>query len=153
MTVVECAGFCNEVQPPLNDLFEYFDDTYIGSNEIARYAVEDWNVHDTVETHLGRTNNAIEGWHSALNKRFRKANPPFSTLIFELKEEELDAQSRIQRYRINPSEGIAVRTRLKKYVRVDKIIQETVKLFDATDAGSRSFVQHLGVLQNALCKY
>ncbi|KAK0426283.1 hypothetical protein QR680_009621 [Steinernema hermaphroditum] len=125
-------------------------DTNTGS---LRFTVEDWNVHDTVETHLGRTNNAIEGWHSALNKRFRKVNPPLSTLIFELKEEELDAQSRIQRYRINPSEGIAVRARLKKYVRVDQIIQETVELFDATDAGSRSYVQHLGVLQNALCKY
>ncbi|KAK0404251.1 hypothetical protein QR680_017365 [Steinernema hermaphroditum] len=90
--------------PPLNDLFEYFNDTYIGSNEIARFTVEDWNVHDT-------------------------------------------------RYRINPSEGIAVRARIKKYLRVDKIIQETVELFDATDAGSRSYVQHLGVFQNALCKY
>ncbi|KAK0426285.1 hypothetical protein QR680_009621 [Steinernema hermaphroditum] len=69
-------------------------DTNTGS---LRFTVEDWNVHDTVETHLGRTNNAIEGWHSALNKRFRKVNPPLSTLIFELKEEELDAQSRIQR--------------------------------------------------------
>lgn len=52
------------------------------------FEIQDYNSFDAVLQDGPRTNNAVEGWHFAFNKRFPKARLPLSQFIMRLKDEE-----------------------------------------------------------------
>ena len=46
------------------------------------FPINSWNHHDSIMQNLGRTNNAMEGYHKALQNHFTSHHPPFSKSNF-----------------------------------------------------------------------
>ena len=80
----------------LKPLLDYFEFTWIGalsgrrrrSRNTPLFAVELWNVHDTVLENRQRTNNAMEGWHHRLNSLMSHSRPTVWKFIAKLKSEQ-----------------------------------------------------------------
>ena len=68
----------------------YFHTTYIRGQKIgpsfkpARFPVEIWNQHEAAINSLARTNNAVEGWHFAIQAYFQGSHPSIWTLLDKL---------------------------------------------------------------------
>ncbi len=59
----------------LLQVFDYVEQTWVGSN--ARWKPESWSAfHQSI-----RTNNDVEGWHHALNKKAPHSNLSFYKLV------------------------------------------------------------------------
>ena len=78
----------------LDVIFDYFEDNYIGrpmSNNRRRrpkFPLSMWNVFDRLQTGLPRTNNAVEGWHTAFQGSLSCSHPTVWLLIEALRREE-----------------------------------------------------------------
>ena len=59
------------------------------------YPVSFWNVKKRVDEDLPRTNNAVEGFHSALRSSITSKHPNIRKLIAALKREEELQQTKI----------------------------------------------------------
>ena len=65
------AELARNVPEELLPILDFFEDTYLGAvrRGIRRapcFPATMWSIYDRVTAELPRTNNAIEGWHSAL---------------------------------------------------------------------------------------
>ena len=74
------------------DVLTYFEETYIGQlraghREQPMFVRSFWNVVDRVEEDLPRTNNSLEGWHSAFARSITCARPSVWTFIRSVKQE------------------------------------------------------------------
>ena len=71
----------------------YFQTTYIRGQKIgvsfkpARFPVEIWNQHEAAINSLARTNNAVEGWHFAIQAYFQGSHPSIWTLLDKLQQD------------------------------------------------------------------
>ncbi|XP_003738025.1 uncharacterized protein LOC100903633 [Galendromus occidentalis] len=73
----------------LTSFINYFEATWIGRpRNPATMKIGWWNAHEATVSAVGRTNNAIEGWHSAFNGRLGATNPTFFKLVEQLKIEQ-----------------------------------------------------------------
>lgn len=81
------------------ELVDYYEDTWLGRPHRRRaggrrappFPISLWNVKDRVTQGLGRTNNAVEGWHHKMNKLVGVRAPNLFVLIKDLmKEHELN---------------------------------------------------------------
>lgn len=135
-----------------------------GVQHAPPFAPVTWNAHDATIANLQRSNNAVEGWHSAFKKRFTGHHSPFSRLklfsrlnsklfyrfILAMKEEVEYQKNRLRPYQIDPTRGIAEK-RLKKYVRNDEAIRALVQRYDAVEQKTdQNLIDHLGALQYRL---
>ena len=65
----------------------YFEETYIGkrlpdnSRRIPPFPIRMWNMFERVREKLSRTNNAVEGWHNALNSSIGCSHPSVPKLF------------------------------------------------------------------------
>src|SRR5277367_6272891 len=66
------ARVCSMWNPSIEQLRDYFEDTYIGRvvgrrrrRQQPLFPPPVWNVNDRIQEHLPRTNNCIEAWHRA----------------------------------------------------------------------------------------
>lgn len=64
----------------LQQLFDYFEDNYIGTRRrrgraAPLFAHAVWSVHSRVERHLPRTNNNVEGWHRKMQAAVSAHHP------------------------------------------------------------------------------
>ena len=72
----------------------YFEETYIGkrlpdnSRRIPPFPIRIWNIFERVREQLPRTNNAVEGWHNALNSSIGCSHPSVSKLFKCLQREQ-----------------------------------------------------------------
>lgn len=75
-------------------LLDYFEDTYLGRpsrrgpRRGALFLPITWNQWDRVNSDLPRTNNAVEGWHSAFQANVGAHHPTLWKFIEVLKREE-----------------------------------------------------------------
>ena len=65
------AELTRNVPEELLPILDYFEDTYLGAvrrgiRRAPRFPATMWSIYDRVTAELPRTNNPIEGWHSAL---------------------------------------------------------------------------------------
>lgn len=82
----------------LDIIFDYFEDNYIGrplANNRRRnrrrkpkFSISLWNVFSRFQTDLPRTNNAVEGWHTAFQGSLSCSHPTVWLLIEALRREE-----------------------------------------------------------------
>ncbi|XP_068204154.1 uncharacterized protein [Palaemon carinicauda] len=78
----------------LDVIFDYFEDTYIGrpmsDNRMRRprFPLPLWNVFERFQMGLPRTNNAVEGWHTAFQGSLSCSHPTVWLLIEALRKEE-----------------------------------------------------------------
>jgi hypothetical protein len=88
-------------EPEYEPLLSYFEEVYIGrrrgrgSRVRPRFSIESWNVHQRVLDGLHRTNNASEGFNSAINNSLGCSHPSLWKLIRQFKNEESNARSRM----------------------------------------------------------
>ena len=78
----------------LDVVFDYFEDNYLGrpmtNNRRRRpkFPLSWWNVFNRVQMDLPRTNNSVEGWHTAFQGSLSGSHPTIWLLIEALRREE-----------------------------------------------------------------
>jgi hypothetical protein len=78
----------------IDDLLEYFEDTYIGRyrrnapRRPAMFPIELWNMFHRTHDELPRTNNSIEGWHRGFQAQVSSCHPVFWKFLQILQNEE-----------------------------------------------------------------
>lgn len=78
----------------IDDLLEYFEDTYIGRyrrNAPRReplFNINLWNMYHRTDDELPRTNNSVEGWHRGFQGHLSSCHPTFWRFLNVLKKEE-----------------------------------------------------------------
>ena len=95
-----------------------------------------WNVKKKVDEDLPRTNNAVEGFHSALRFSIICKHPNIWKLIAALKKEELQ-QTKI----IHVNRGDAP-ARKKIYKSIDRQLKTLVNTYD--NSNKISFLDNIG---------
>jgi hypothetical protein len=87
-----------------------------------------WNIYDRVSTSFPRTNNSIEGWHSAFDKRAAVAHPTITKLTDRIRREqskfEIDVAQIQQGQEPKPK---------KKYRLLDERVQRLVDDYRSAD--------------------
>lgn len=72
----------------LTPLYDYFFNTFIGTNRNARYPPSIWHSQNINDKNIPKTNNAIEGWHNTFKNTFGSTKFSFHLLVLKLKNEE-----------------------------------------------------------------
>ena len=113
------------------EFVSYFELNYIGvmrgrtRRENPLYPASFWNVKKRVDEGLSRTNNAVEGFHSALRSSITCKHPNIWKLIAALKKEEELQQTKI----IHVNRGDAP-ARKKIYKSIDRQLKTLVNTYD-----------------------
>lgn len=109
------------------------------------YMVEQWIDNPNIE-HMWncymerhRTTNALESWHSALNRSIRKSHPNILELIIKLKEDAKFNDMRRLQLKLN----MPAKKRQRKYLLLDDRIQKTVSDFET---GKKTLIDCLSSL-------
>ena len=125
----------NELLPM--EFISYFELTYIGAirgrrrrREAPLYPITFWNMRSRVMNKLPRTNNALEGFHSALNQSLACKNPNIWKFIDVLKKEEALTETKILHLQLGEQP-----VKKKKYEKLDNCI---VKLTEEYDGSNQS---------------
>ena len=125
---------CEDKSIPI-DFISYFELTYIGPKRGRRgrreeplYPVNFWNVYSRVIQELPRTNNALEGFHSALRTSITSKHPNIWKLIDALRKEESLTQTKI----IHAQRGDNPQKK-RKYKSIDTRIRNLVQSYDGND--------------------
>ena len=78
----------------LDDMLDYFQDTYIGRfrHNVPRrrptFNIETWSMFHRTDNELPRTNNVVEGWHRGFQSHVTTCHPSFWKFIDIMKQEE-----------------------------------------------------------------
>ena len=81
-------------QGEVDNLLEYFEDTYIGSHRrnaprrTAMFLVVPWNMFHRTDGEIPRTNNSVEGWHRSFQAHVSSCHPILWKLLQILQNEE-----------------------------------------------------------------
>ncbi|TKR96271.1 hypothetical protein L596_010317 [Steinernema carpocapsae] len=132
---------------------DYFGPTYVVRriNTVRRrdalFPPESWNCYDLVLSDRPRTNNSLEGWHSAFRANFSGgATPPFSQVIRAIRREEIAAIVSVRNKLLDPTAPLIGRTRNSKYVKNDARIKALVELFPSNPSDAK-LIAHLKAVQ------
>jgi len=70
-------------------LAKYFYKTYIGDEKTpALFQITLWNLNRRIVDEIPRTTNAVEGWHSHMNKYMQSSKPPLWKFIHVIRNEQ-----------------------------------------------------------------
>uniref|UniRef100_A0A6V7JV94 MULE transposase domain-containing protein n=1 Tax=Bracon brevicornis TaxID=1563983 RepID=A0A6V7JV94_9HYME len=78
----------------LEPVIDYFEKTWIGlmnrrqERQPPHYEINLWNQYESVKNNTPRTNNSVEGWHGAFNKRAQGHHLPLWKMMDLLKKEQ-----------------------------------------------------------------
>lgn len=113
---------------------------------------ETWNHFESeVGGKLGRTNNAQEGFHKELNKRFSGASPPLSKVITILKSEDLIGTEKLRPYLLDPTKSVTLHKRNPTYVANDLAINRLILGYsEITDPTDEQIIAFLFAVQSRL---
>lgn len=124
--------FCLENLPCLEDIFNYFEDNYIGrfvegqGRRPAAFPISTWNVFESTATDAARTNNAVEGWHSGFAKLVNCSHPSIFKFIEYLQlDESYQLLASEQRLR-----GLPVSSKKSKYVAIHTRLRQAVQQYN-----------------------
>ncbi|PVD18233.1 hypothetical protein C0Q70_21795 [Pomacea canaliculata] len=83
----------------LSDFLAYFESTSTwlgivqrGRRRRPKFDVAMWNVDNRVGDNLPRTNNLVEGWHRAFDKRMSVTHPTLGRLVSKLRKEQASTE-------------------------------------------------------------
>jgi len=129
--VIEGFQYLSEDEEIPIEFVSYFELNYIGvmrgrkRRDSPLYPVSFWNVNKRVTEGLPRTNNAVEGFHSALRSSVTCKHPNIWKFITALKKEEALQETKI----IHVKRGDA-RTTKKIYKSIDQQLKTIVTNYD-----------------------
>ena len=112
----------------------YFETTYIGTvrgrgyrqrRETPQFPIELWNVRERVLNDLPRSNNAVEGFHNALQSSITSTHPNFWKLCNSLKKEEGLCQTKMAHIRRGDS-----KSKKKTYQVIDARLKNLVENYE-----------------------
>ena len=89
-----CVEIRNLYNGDVDDLLEYFEDTYIGRfrrNAPRRppmFSIDLWNMFHRSDDEFPRTNNSVEGWHRVFQGHLSSCHPNFWKFLGILQKEE-----------------------------------------------------------------
>ena len=129
----------------------YFENTYIGQKRRNRrrldpvYGIEIWNVHERIKNDHPRTNNAIEGFHSGLDKHITYSHPSLWKLIDGLKVADQRGRKKLTEYERGDDF-----TQKPIYQRITKRLKTLVTRYDSSIPIEEKikFVKNVAVLIN-----
>ncbi|XP_018493876.1 uncharacterized protein LOC108863783 [Galendromus occidentalis] len=125
------SDFVRTNEALLTDFINYFESQWVGWNRNPpTMKVEWWNVHSSTLNSMGRTNNEVEGWHSAFARRVGSSHPSVFKLLEHLKVE----QGKVEFIASNSlAQGIGT-TSKKKYRDRQARIYALVSTYEARDS-------------------
>ncbi|KAI6646213.1 hypothetical protein LOD99_9355 [Oopsacas minuta] len=74
------------------NLATYFEDTYIGerlldqSRRVPQFRIRIWNMYESVQEELARTNNVVEAWHNGFQTSIACSHPTISIFLNDYRE-------------------------------------------------------------------
>ena len=103
-TILLDSTFFAENESTLQELVNYFEDTWIGrptrkggrSQQLFEHSL--WNCNDAVINDLPRTNNSVEGWHRGFSELLGANHPTIWKFIILLKMEQNMNETKIEQY-------------------------------------------------------
>ena len=116
----------------MQELYEYFEDTYIGrphrrGRKVPLFSSEIWNCKQRTDRNLPRTTNKIEGWHRAIQTLYDSPHPSLWRFLTGIQQEEA-----MQRMKLNSYFAGERETMSKKAKTINSRI-ETLKLRHQTN--------------------
>lgn len=120
----------------LNNLLDYWEDTYIGRKRRGRrseprFAVALWNVRDRVLDGLPRTNNSVEAWHCAFQQTIDCHHPSIYKLIDHFRKEQDYVEIKMERFKVGIRQPEASKA---KYVLLNQRLQALVPTYKKMDS-------------------
>ena len=90
------------------------------------FNIEMWNVNGRINDDLPKTNNSIEGWHNAFNKRVGITHPTPRKLFLKIRNEMSDFELLVEQHRL----GMIMPQPAKRYRDSSDRIRGIVNNFD-----------------------
>lgn len=144
--VLAFEGLTDDIDIP-SEFVTYFESTYIGSiqgrgNRQKRssptFPIQTWNVTKRVAADLPRSNNSIEGFHSALKSSITSTHPNIWKLCTSMKGE----CSRSETKNLHRLRGDQI-VQKKTYVQLTERIKRVLSQYDPTNCNVRDFLTNL----------
>jgi hypothetical protein len=88
-----------------------------------------WNIYDRVVGNLPRSNNSVEGWHSAFANRVSVTHPTIPKLTDKIRREQSKFEVDIAQIR----QGCEPKPRKATYRKLDERIKRLVDIYDSND--------------------
>ena len=108
--------------PKLTEVYNYFEDTYIGrlgrrrQRRAANFGKIMWNVRSRTEEGIPRTNNKIEGWHRVIQGMVDSPHPSLWRFLAAIQKEEALQAAEIFKFKA----GNEIQRQEKKYIDINK---------------------------------
>ena len=121
----------DNIPADLEPLVDYFEDTWIGrphrrgQRRNPMFSIDVWSIYDRVIDGLPRTNNSIEGWHSAFQRTVGSNHPTIYKLIEAMQLE----QSHTENIIIQIAQGRTVVKKNARYERIDQACRTIVTAY------------------------
>ena len=126
------------------EFVSYFERTYIGVQRgkgirkrraEPTFRIEIWNVHNRTKNHEPRTNNPVEGFHSALRASITNAHPNLWVLCTALQAEESLTQTKLAHLRRGDSSQKRKKYKTRNFRLVNLVNQyDSSKMLDFLNA-------------------
>jgi hypothetical protein len=116
----------------MNDLIDYWEDSYIGRQRRhrraePRFPVRVWNVRDRVIEGLPRTNNSVEAWHRAFQQTIDCHHPSIYRLIDQFRKEQDRVEIDLERFQAGIRQPEASKA---KYVQLNRRLQTLIPTYN-----------------------
>ena len=117
-----------ETDNTLDGFLQYFETTWLGVLQRGRrrrpkFEVKLWSCYERTLNCIPRTNNMLEGWHSAFKKRMMIIHPTEEKLLRKLHSEQASTEMVLEQI----FQGKAVGRNNKKYATVNARLKNIVE--------------------------
>lgn len=124
------SSLTEEIESALDEFLAYFEVTWLGVVQRGRrrkpcYDIQLWSVHSRVADDMPRTNNALEGWHNAFNRRMVIKHASLEKLVSKLKKEQANTEMLLAQL----TNGREIGRKNLKYVRINERLKNLVTNF------------------------
>ena len=118
----------------LGEFLVYFETTWLGMTQRGRrrrptFDIDMWLVYSRVQDNLPRTNNSLEGWHNAFNKRVSVKHPTIPKLLRKIRKEQASNEILLEQAAM----GMNISRNNNTYVRVNERLKILVRNYNRNE--------------------
>ena len=123
--------------PNLSELYQYFQDNYIGSFrhgqcvKLPKFEIRLWNMVERVKAKLPRTDNKQEAWHKAFAECLNVHNPDLYTCLDAILMEQDRQEIRVSSFKAGKDVSRPTET---QYISQNLKLENIVSEYDPKDA-------------------